>query len=97
MAQFYLTILAEENFDGIGAYSLENWGYLQAEKYLSELDGMFGRLAEDQSLGGNASEIKPDLMVYPCNEHMIFFRRDDLGNVQILRILGQRMDAKLHI
>lgn len=96
MGQYRLTLQAEIDFDGIGEYSLGRWGYPQAEKYLSELDAMFVRLAES-GLGRDVSEIKPDLLAYPCNEHMIYFRRDDLGNVQILRILNQRMNPKLHI
>lgn len=96
MGQYRLTLQAEIDFDGIGEYSLDRWGYPQAEKYLSELDAMFVRLAES-GLGRDAGDIIPNLLAYPCNEHMIFFKRDDLGNVQILRVLGQSMDFKRHL
>lgn len=32
-----------------------------------------------------------------CNRHVIFFRRDGQGNVEILRILHQRMDIPRHV
>lgn len=97
MTTFHLTELAEIDFDGIGSYSLKNWGYDQAAKYLSQMDQSFSKLAKNKSFGRTRDDIKPHLLVYPCNKHMIFFRRDNAGNVEILRILGQNMDFKRHL
>lgn len=97
MADYFLTKRAEEDFDGIGLYSLENWGLEKAESYLGDLDACFERLANDPLLGKDRSDIKTKLLAYPCNSHVIFFRRDDAGNVEILRVLGQVMDFQRHL
>lgn len=97
MAKYKLTSKAEEDFDSIALYSLEHWGLLAAEDYMRELDEGFERLASDQFLGRDRSDIQQRLLSYPCNSHMIFFRRDIDGNVEILRILGQSMDFERHI
>jgi len=47
--------------------------------------------------GRSRNEIKADLLCYPCNKHMIFFRRTATGDVQILRVLHERMDFGQHL
>lgn len=97
MGQFRLTIQAEEDFDGIGAYTLENWGADQAVRCLTELDETFAALAQTMALGIVRSYLHPNLLSHRCNHHVIFFRRDKNGNAEILRILHERMDFTRHL
>ncbi len=97
MAQFRLTLQAEGDFDGIGAYTLENWGQDQAIQYLTKLDETFAALAQSLALGIDRSDIHPNLLSHHCNRHVIFFRRDEKGNVEVLRILHERMDFTRHL
>ena len=97
MTTFRLTILAEMDFDGIGAYTQEMWGTAQAARYLAKLDETFAALARTAALGKDRTDLRPDLLSCPCNRHVIFFRRDGQGNVEILRILHDRMDFELHL
>ena len=61
MAGFRLTKIAQQDFDGIGAYTLERWGRDQAVRYLTQLDDTFTRLADDPALGRDRSSIRPGL------------------------------------
>jgi len=97
MATFRLTVLAEEDFDAIGAYSVQVWGIDQAVRYLTSLDQTFTALAQGPGLGKDRSDLQPNLLSCPCNSHVIFFRRDKNNNVEILRILHERMDFQLHL
>ncbi|WP_207099867.1 type II toxin-antitoxin system RelE/ParE family toxin [Paracoccus shandongensis] len=69
----------------------------QAERYLTQLDQTFHILAETPTLGRDCGDLKPGLLSIPCNRHVIFFRRDPAGTVEILRILHQRMDFPRHL
>lgn len=97
MARFRLTVLAERALSAIGAYTRVNWGVDQAVRYLSELDATFARLAEMPSLGRGRSDLRPRLLDFPCNRHLVFFRRDPGGDVEILRILHQAQDHERHL
>ena len=97
MATFRLTDLAEKDFDGIGAYTLEMWDYDQTERYLTKLDETFAALAKTPALGKDRDDLRPNLLSCPCNKHVIFFRRDARNNVEILRILHERMDFARHL
>jgi len=97
MQQYRLTVLAEADLDGIGEYSLERWGENQAVVYLTKLDETFSTLAHPPSIGRDRCDLRPGLLSCPCQRHVIFFRRDEGGNVEILRILHERMDFKRHV
>ena len=97
MPRFFLTLEAQADFDGIGSYTANRWGLRQAEKYLTDLDDTFHQLAKESGLGRDRHDLRPELLAYPCNKHMLFFRRDAVGNVQVLRILHQSMDFERHL
>ena len=96
MSRFRLTVQAEDDLDGIGAYTLVRWGEDQAIRYLTKLDETFTALARTSSLGKDRDDLRPGLISCPCNRHMIFFRRGVQGDVEILRILHERMDFERH-
>lgn len=97
MARFRLTVEAEQDFDGIGAYRQGRWGREHAVRYLVNLDGMFVTLATTPTLGRGRDDLRVGLLDYPCKQHMIFFRRDPDGNVEIIRVLHQRQDFERHL
>ncbi|PTE13207.1 type II toxin-antitoxin system RelE/ParE family toxin [Pseudogemmobacter blasticus] len=97
MGQFRLTLQAEGDLDRIGAYTLEKWGMDQAIRYLTELDQTFAALAQTTALGKDRTDLRPGLISCSCNRHMIFFRRSGQGDVEILRILHERMDFDRHL
>lgn len=95
--RFRLSNQAEADLDEIGLYTKDNWGAGQAEKYLTQLDQTFHVLAQTPSLGQDCSDLRPGLLSITCNRHIIFFRRNAAGTVEILRILHQRMDFQRHL
>ncbi|WP_068081859.1 type II toxin-antitoxin system RelE/ParE family toxin [Polycladidibacter stylochi] len=97
MATFRLTEFAKQDFDNIGAYTLDMWGYDHALRYLTKLDETFAALAKTPALGKDRDDLRPNLLSCPCNKHVIFFRRDDRNNVEILRILHESMDFARHL
>lgn len=97
MTAYRLTNQAQEDFEKIGLYTLNYWGENQAILYLTKLDEVFSALATAPVLGKDRNDLRPGLLSCPCNQHVIFFRRDAQGNVDILRILHRRMDFERHL
>ncbi|MGV8853751.1 MAG: type II toxin-antitoxin system RelE/ParE family toxin [Devosia sp.] len=97
MGTFRLTPLAKMDLDGIGAYTVQMWGMDQAVSYLTKLDATFAALAQVAALGKDRSDLRPNLLSCPCNRHVIFFRRDEQDDVDILRILHDSMDFQRHV
>jgi len=95
-ARFRLTVMAEADFEEIGGYTFEMWGEKQADRYLTQLDQTFAMLTNASGMGKDRHDLAPNMMSCPCNRHVIFFRRDAKGDVEILRILHERMDFVRH-
>lgn len=97
MPDLTLAPLAREDVKEIGRFTQKTWGVPQRDSYLGSLAAIFGRLRTGEITGRARPDIRDGLLCYPCNRHVIFFRRDDQGNVDILRILHERMDFERHL
>ena len=93
MTGFRLTRAAEADLKEIGRATLERWGRRQRNTYLRELDEAFRRIAENPGLGVQRDEIREGYRSLPKNRHVIFYRLRK-GEVEIARVLHQRMDIE---
>ena len=93
---FHLTQKAYDDLKGIAIYTQENWGKSQRTLYLKMMNDAFHELSANPKLGTKIDDIRAEYFKYRIGSHMIFYRMvyDD---VQIVRILHQRMDVESHI
>lgn len=97
MPDLTIAPLARDDLKDIGRYTQETWGVAQRNTYLRAFAAIFEQMREGIIMGRSRGEIRDHLLCYPCNKHMIFFRRTDAGDVEILRILHERMDFGRHL
>ena len=97
MPEVTLAPLARKDIKDIGGYTQKNWGVNQRNLYLGVLEKTINGLLQNHRLDRKRDYIKQGLLSCSCQEHMIFFRRDDAGNVEVLRVLGQSMDFQRHL
>ncbi len=76
---------------GIGKFGLD-----QAQKYIVGLHKLFQTLADNSSIGRDASEFLPSLKRFVYKSHIIFYLITDSG-VFIIRVLSQSMDYERHL
>ncbi len=97
MPELQITPSARADLVKIGQYTQTTWGVRQRNDYLGQFSRLFEQLLTGQIKGKNRRDIRENLLDHPCGQHMVFFRRDALNNVQIIRILHQRMDFNRHL
>ena len=90
---FQLTGKAYDDLKGIAVYTKKAWGKNQCVLYLRMLDSAFQKLSDSPEIGVKIDEIREGYFKYPVGRHLIFYRRRPKNNVQIVRILHQRMDV----
>lgn len=90
MAKLTITPIARDDLKEIGRYTQRNWGVSQRDAYLGDFGIVFERLRTGAARGRNQLEIREGILSYS------FFRRDSKGDVEILRILHERMDFTRH-
>ena len=96
MPAFRLSAKSIEDLKSIGRFTLKSWGREQRNIYLSKLDESFHILAEQPQLGNARDDIRKGYRVYHVGRHLIFYRQKP-AEIEIIRILHDRMDVETHL
>ena len=93
---YKLSRLAAEDFAAIYEYTLLNFGVIQADAYTQDLEKVLALLSEHPFIGIASDEIDRDMRRHDHQRHAIFYRSAD-GNLFVLQILHQQMEATRHL
>ena len=77
----------EEIFD----YTLENWSYNQAVKYVALIDDCINDIAQEKLIGKNYIHSSCDYKTIKTGRHIIFYSFQDKSCI-VVRILHEKMD-----
>jgi toxin ParE1/3/4 len=95
MSAYRLSFRARADLDEIWDYSVGKWGRQKATGYLRQIRHAVETVAEGPDLGMRQDEIRSGYQTPTVGSHVIFYR---LGTaVEIVRILHQSMDVRLHL
>lgn len=97
MTEFRLTPAAQRDLASIWDYTAERWDLDQAETYLNEIRAAVERIAEVPGRGRPCDEIREGYLRYAIGSHLLFYRKNAQGGVDVVRILHQRMDPTAHL
>ena len=97
MAKYYLTNLAVIDLAEIWEYTYEEWSEKQANKYYKLLLESCQELANYPNFGESYELIQPNLLGFKTNHHIIFYRIISVKEIEIIRILHERMDLKSNL
>ncbi|MDP3378093.1 MAG: type II toxin-antitoxin system RelE/ParE family toxin [Brevundimonas sp.] len=91
MSGYVLTPAAQADLEDIWRYSVQQWSFAQAERYILAIRDACDDLAAGVQNGQDAGDIRAGYRKLKVGSHVLFFRRS--GNtIDIVRILHQRMD-----
>lgn len=96
MSGFFLTTKAKDDLTAIGHYTQSTWGREQRNCYLSLLDAAFQNLAVHPFIGIDCSVIRPGYRKQAVGKHIVFYRQIETGEIEIVRVLHERMDVEQH-
>ena len=91
MANYVLSQLAEQDVENIAIYTIEKFGSLQAEKYVTGLHQTLLILSEHPSMGSNQNHIKANTRRHVYRSHSIYYAIQN-DTILIYRILGPGED-----
>ncbi|HEX8314196.1 MAG TPA: type II toxin-antitoxin system RelE/ParE family toxin [Flavisolibacter sp.] len=94
MAKYLLTSKAVDDLSTIWEYTFEAWSESQADKYYELLTSSFQEIVQNPELGKNYDDIDKGIFGLRVGRHIVFYRIAQSTDIEILRILHQRMDLK---
>jgi toxin ParE1/3/4 len=97
MAKYFLTNKAVDDLTEIWNYTFEEWSEQQADNYYQMLIDNCKEIAQNPKLGKNYDGIMTTLFGLKATRHIIFYRKLSTNEIEITRILHERMDLKSRI
>lgn len=97
MSEYILTNKAVEDLSKIWNHTFDFWSEEQADLYYNMLLENCKKIAENPVLGKNYEGIIKLLFGHRAGRHIIFYRKLNVNEVEITRILHEQMDLKNRI
>ena len=94
MASYKLTRKAVQDLNQIWNYTFDTWSENQADKYYIELINQCAKVAKDPLVGKQYEFLIAGLKGSKVNKHIIFYRQISDEEIEVERILHERMDLK---
>lgn len=91
MANFDITLAAEDDLTGIWLYTHEKWGFEQAETYFDAIQTCCNAIGSGHARPKRIDGLPEDARVHRCEQHYIFFLTGTTRPI-IFAILHGRMD-----
>jgi toxin ParE1/3/4 len=94
---YRLSPLAKADLSEIWGYSAKRWGEDQADTYVRLITGVCADLAAGRKVGRSIEAVRAGYFRHPAGSHVIFSRFRDRREIEVIRILHQRMDIERHL
>lgn len=78
----------------IWTYTAENWSESQADKYYESIKLACREISNNPKLGKEYREIRRELFGHKINKHIIFYHIIEDKEIEVHRILHERMDIE---
>lgn len=93
MTGYRLSAAARADLGEIWDYTHRHWGAAQADRYIRRIQAACEGLAAGHQTGTAASAIRPGYRKLRVASHILFFRRNAEGGIELIRVLHHRMDV----
>jgi toxin ParE1/3/4 len=97
MAKYRLTKKAVEDLAHIWNYTFDTWSENQADIYFQMLLDTCQDISNGRVIGKQYDGIYSGLLGKKAGKHIIFYRMINLDEVEVVRILHERMDLRKRI
>ncbi len=94
MAKVILRQEAIDDLNDIWVYTLKEWSEKQADKYYASIEFACTQIGKNPEIGQEYVEISKDLLGLRTGKHIIFYKVISKDQIEIIRILHERMDLK---
>jgi len=85
---------AVEDLENIWTYTFQKWSIEQADRYYSLIINEIEFITKNFTTGKSMDHIKKGYRASIVKSHLIFYRKSQDNQVEVIRILHQRMDVE---
>lgn len=97
MAKVILRQEAIDDLTDIWYYIIQEWSENQADRYYEAIKSACKEIGENPTIGKVYAEISKNLLGLKSGKHIVFYHQISKDEIEVIRILHERMDLKSRI
>ena len=94
MPEYIISEKALEDINTIWIYTAENWSVEQADRYYNLIIDEIEYIVDNLDMARDFGKIRKSYRYSKVKSHLIFFKKDKANEIEIVRILHERMDIE---
>ena len=97
MAKYIISEKALEDLNKIWTYTAENWSVEQANRYYNLIVDEIEFVSKNFDTAKDFEKIRKNYKYSKVKSHLLFYKKNDNTEIEVVRILHERMDIKNRI
>ena len=97
MAEYIISEKALEDLNNIWIYTAENWSIEQANRYYNLIVDEIEYVSENFEITKDFGNIRENYKFSKVKSHLVFYKKTENTEMEVVRILHERMDIKNRI
>ena len=97
MAEYIISEKALEDLNNIWIYTAENWSVEQANRYYNLIVDEIEYVSENYVETKDFGDIRKNYKFSKVKSHLVFYKKTENTEMEVVRILHERMDIKNRI
>lgn len=94
MPEYIISEKALEDINNIWIYTAENWAVEQANRYYNLIIDEIEYIADNLDMACDFGKIRKSYKYSKVKSHLIFFKKDKTNEIEVVRVLHERMDIE---
>ncbi len=94
MAKYIISEKSLEDLNNIWIYTAENWSVEQANRYYNLIVDEIEYISENFETAKEFGTIRKDYKYSKVKSHLVFYKRSENLELEVVRILHERMNIK---
>ncbi len=94
MSAFIISEKALEDINNIWIYTAENWSVEQADRYYNLIMDEIEYIVRNFDMARDFGKIRKSYRYSKVKSHLIFFKNDKTNEIEVVRVLHERMDIE---
>ena len=94
MSEYIINEKALEDINNIWIYTAENWSVGQADRYYNLIYDEIEYIVGNFEMARDFGKIRKSYKYSKVKSHLIFFKKDKNNEIEVVRVLHERMDVE---
>ena len=94
MSAYIISEKALEDINNIWIYTAENWSIEQADRYYNLIIDEIEYIVRNLDMAPDFGKIRKSYRYSKVKSHLIFFKKDETDEIEVVRVLQERMDIE---